>query len=1296
MGRNENVRSFAAAVAALLAAGALATTTGPATAADQPAPPTGGPETSLRADAATILGPTPDPSGDRIVTATRTSDGHLDIRTVDTSSPAGAADQIRRAQKTPGAVAVAVDRTVTVDEPTTGVTVDKPTGQPALDAAQAASAASGGKPAAVAATADAAATCTENYTGAQYNGGLANWTYGRDATGVTVAVIDTGVDAAHVDLAGRVSGGHDFVDGVSDGTRDGHGHGTHVAGIIAAKVEPVGSCGISGMVNTTVMPVRVLDDKGVGYTSDIYAGLVWAAEHGADVANLSLGTTEYSAVGQAAVDYVRSLGVAVVAAAGNYGQFGSPTVFPAAYLGVTAVGAVTWDGLAPAWTNTGPYLDVAAHGSGIISTLPGNKWGYMSGTSQAAPHISGMVAFTYKYRRATIPGYTPDEAGRWVVGAGSYLYCNAANHPGGWEAHAGYGIAIGSRLAGVLDYPPHTEPSYGDPCADSLYHRPYPPADLYDEIPPLPIAPVVDMPTIAGSRAISVSWSEPYYFGTTDLIDYTATATPWSSPWGEPPKDKGGPKTCTVEARLHSCTVQGLVNGSYYRLTVAARNSAGTGPAAGHVHNPQKPTDYFALQLVGPVASPPTAPAAGASGDGYDIRASWGYPSDDGGSGVRSYTAVATAADGTTGTCTVHYSFHSCLITGLPRVKKTYAVTTQAANGYGPGPLSAPVNLTVDGTRQGPGPIRDIVATPADGAVTFTWTRPLINGDDEIWDYTFAEDGGPATCSQNDRWPVGTPFSCTVTGLNNGGKYTFTAIAKSNRGFGTSPPVTVDVVPNGPPAAPAQPTAQPGDTTLTIGWAENFYPHGHTIDAYTATATPGGRTCTAGPGATSCTITGLTNATTYQVAITAHTPTGGTSTTPATTSGTPAGGAVFVPITPVRAYDSRLAGGALPAGANRVVSVADGRNVTTGAVTTVDAVPAGAVAVAYNIVATRPGAPGWLAVTPGDAATFSASSVNWTATGGSTSNGLVGALDTNRSLKVFNGSTAATDVVVDVTGYFIQPPPTGAGARFHPITPTRVYDSRRSGGAVPAGPAGRTVDISRGFDYRTGADLGTAVPEGATGIAYNITATASPGSGWLAVTPTGVDTPAASTVNWTGGASTAHGQFVKLEGNRSVTLFNGSGAGVHAIIDIVGYFTEGDTSGGNLFHALTPARAYDSRSPAPDNQSPLASQSVRTVSTANSRSAATGSIIVTDLIPADAAAIAYNLTVTRPTAPGWLATSQKGAGAATASTLNWPAGTSSLANGSVVQVTDRAIDVRNGSSGTAGVLVDVYGYFAPH
>ena len=125
------------------------------------------------------------------------------------------------------------------------------------------------------------------------------------------------MDAAHVDLAAGSPAGTTSSTAYPDGTRDGHGHGTHVAGIIAAKVEPVGSCGISGMVNTTVMPVRVLDDKGVGYTSDIYAGLVWAADHGADVANLSLGTTEYSAVGQAAVDYVRSSAWLVVAAAGQ-------------------------------------------------------------------------------------------------------------------------------------------------------------------------------------------------------------------------------------------------------------------------------------------------------------------------------------------------------------------------------------------------------------------------------------------------------------------------------------------------------------------------------------------------------------------------------------------------------------------------------------------------------------------------------------------------------------------------------------------------------------------------------------------------------------------------------------------------------------------------------------------------------------------------------------------------------------------------------------------------------------------
>ncbi len=158
------------------------------------------------------------------------------------------------------------------------------------------------------------------------------WSCGKGA-GITVAVVDSGVQANHPDLSGRVRPGAAIVNGVvqtGSGGTDVNGHGTHVAGIVGAGENGVGIVGIAP--RATILPVRVLDEQGVGPNSDIGKGITWAVDHGAQVINVSIGSDTKAASVTTAVSYAVAHGVVVVAAAGNGGPSGNPR-YPAALPG---------------------------------------------------------------------------------------------------------------------------------------------------------------------------------------------------------------------------------------------------------------------------------------------------------------------------------------------------------------------------------------------------------------------------------------------------------------------------------------------------------------------------------------------------------------------------------------------------------------------------------------------------------------------------------------------------------------------------------------------------------------------------------------------------------------------------------------------------------------------------------------------------------------------------------------------------------------------------------------------------
>jgi len=206
---------------------------------------------------------------------------------------------------------------------------------------------------------------------------------------VLVAILDTGIDKSHRDLKGLIEAEVNFTD--SPGPGDVYGHGTHIAGIIAAKDNGIGIVGIAP--GCLLLNVKVADNMGRCQASALAKGIVWAVDNGASVINISVEMTKPSPDLEAAVDYAWSQGSLVVAAAGN--DSAELPVYPAYYKNCIAVAATNQDDNLAPLSNYGDWVDVAAPGFDIYSTLPDNSYGYKSGTSFACAYVSGMAALLF-------------------------------------------------------------------------------------------------------------------------------------------------------------------------------------------------------------------------------------------------------------------------------------------------------------------------------------------------------------------------------------------------------------------------------------------------------------------------------------------------------------------------------------------------------------------------------------------------------------------------------------------------------------------------------------------------------------------------------------------------------------------------------------------------------------------------------------------------------------------------------------------------------------------------------------
>lgn len=233
------------------------------------------------------------------------------------------------------------------------------------------------------------------YSGRQGINAFGGWDIERGNNSVIIAIVDTGVDYTHQDLAGKVIKGYDFVNGDYDPIDD-NGHGTHVAGIAGALTN--NGVGVAGVCQgCSILAVKVISADGSGANSWIANGIANAVNLGANIINLSLGGLDNSSTIRLAVQQAAQQGALVVAASGNDGS-GVP-LYPAALPEVLAVGATTQSGDKASFSNYGNHLALAAPGEAIYSTLPNNRYDAWNGTSMASPHVAGLAGLLLSRNR---------------------------------------------------------------------------------------------------------------------------------------------------------------------------------------------------------------------------------------------------------------------------------------------------------------------------------------------------------------------------------------------------------------------------------------------------------------------------------------------------------------------------------------------------------------------------------------------------------------------------------------------------------------------------------------------------------------------------------------------------------------------------------------------------------------------------------------------------------------------------------------------------------------------------------
>ena len=527
---------------------------------------------------------------------------------------------------------------------------------------------------------------------------VAAWSLWKPTTAVTLAILDTGVDSAHPDLTKKMLRdakgavlGYNATDKSSNALDD-HEHGTHCAGIAAAEGNNgIGIAGIAGWGASAtnyvqIMPVKVLDSSGSGYTSWVSDGIIWATDHGAKVISLSLGGPDQNATLDSALAYAWSKGAIVVAAAGNDGV--NTKYYPAGSAHVISVGATDSNDGLTYFSNWGDWVKVAAPGLNIYSTLPNGAYGYLSGTSMACPHVAGEAALLMaQYPALSNDGISalilaqtdPVAPGSHAIASGAgrinvYKALTAAGGNGNGGSTGGGNPAPTPSQALQLALTPATVVGGGKTIATLTLALPASTSGLTVQLSGGPLAPYSGSVIIASgqkSRTIGITAGYPEQ---DTPVQLTAT---------------GGTLTASV-----SLTVQGVRPQSiaFVSKSAKAANAYTFRVSLAHATTNGKPVTVALTSSSDLVTVPPTVTvAAGASSGTFDAQI--GEINAD---ATASLTASANGAKA---------SVYLALKTNIPALSGVSVSTPTTANGATallsalltlPAPAGATVGLSSD------------------------------------------------------------------------------------------------------------------------------------------------------------------------------------------------------------------------------------------------------------------------------------------------------------------------------------------------------------------------------------------------------------------------------------------------------------------------------------------------------------------------------------------------------------------------------------------------------------------------